>query len=906
MRIFQPKLIIGLLAVFLCVWPARGQEAAANAMQTLINSACASGMPNGFVEFKKRQIARRMADDEQTLTSLNADQQQNAASYSPADQNDYRALVNQLNAEIWEAGLYLQHDCPTELGAVAAGGPPTAAAAVATTPVDPTAAPPNDPATAPKAAEAGKPANVAPANGGNATNGQTLANAAAPAIGATPGSTSETTAEAKKQGAKKSGDAQAQAGAAAPPAAPTPKAGNEVKGAAGQGANVGSSETEANATNQPAVVAPPAGRPVPAAAGGAAAAPFTLSGTKLPFAKQELGQKSTAQTLTVTNPGSTDLTLNKLAVAGANAGDFSVVADNCGAPIPKNGGTCTFSVFFQPSTVGDETASIPVAAGGTSVSVSLSGTGQNPATAPKVFGPLVNNQKVVSGTADKTAIHVNIDVYGADCDKTKYKDCAPVAAGYTANFDGSSGMFSVELYESDAKPYTLKTNDFVMVTETVQTAMNGGSGPASWTLVPANPVPLQVQQASYSESTVPWGNVTPTFSTGFMLSQNNGQFSQYNFYLDLNVDTSYHISSDPQKRLNAFVDAQLTSVAAASCQSQTGAAGSGAASGGSGAASAGANVGAACLDLGNGFSSFLSSQKAAVVQGGLYYPWLIPTAKWSYGGHTNALFLGPIVKGGLQNVISTSQTTTNPNASAASSTTTTGTTTSTVAASGLYGNYSFGARFGHFQLWDSWNVAPDLLSYMDVTFGKWTNLYQCPTQGCNANATNLTQPFMLGVEGKLKVPSTPMILGFSTIKPFATSAKTDFRFTVGIKTDLSCLLTALKTPSVLNSSGSCEKTTGTTQKTTAETAVLTVASSTLPDAKVKASYSETIQLQGGKSPYKWTVTEGFPEGLKLNSSTGQITGTPTQAGTDSFVVTVTDSSTPTMTATKNLTIKVTQ
>jgi hypothetical protein len=58
--------------------------------------------------------------------------------------------------------------------------------------------------------------------------------------------------------------------------------------------------------------------------------------------------------------------------------------------------------------------------------------------------------------------------------------------------------------------------------------------------------------------------------------------------------------------------------------------------------------------------------------------------------------------------------------------------------------------------------------------------------------------------------------------------------------------------------------------------------------------SVNLQLgaSGGTSPYTWSAT-GLPAGLTLSASTGQITGTPTTAGTYNVTVTATDSaSTP--------------
>lgn len=46
---------------------------------------------------------------------------------------------------------------------------------------------------------------------------------------------------------------------------------------------------------------------------------------------------------------------------------------------------------------------------------------------------------------------------------------------------------------------------------------------------------------------------------------------------------------------------------------------------------------------------------------------------------------------------------------------------------------------------------------------------------------------------------------------------------------------------------------------------------------------------GGISPYTWTLRSGqLPPGLSLQASPGRIMGTPTTAGTFTFVVRVTD------------------
>jgi hypothetical protein len=69
---------------------------------------------------------------------------------------------------------------------------------------------------------------------------------------------------------------------------------------------------------------------------------------------------------------------------------------------------------------------------------------------------------------------------------------------------------------------------------------------------------------------------------------------------------------------------------------------------------------------------------------------------------------------------------------------------------------------------------------------------------------------------------------------------------------------------------------------------LAVDTSTLPDGKVGEAYSQTLAATGGATPYSWSLTwGGLPDGLNL-SSAGVVSGTPTNYGTFSFIVQVTD------------------
>jgi len=86
---------------------------------------------------------------------------------------------------------------------------------------------------------------------------------------------------------------------------------------------------------------------------------------------------------------------------------------------------------------------------------------------------------------------------------------------------------------------------------------------------------------------------------------------------------------------------------------------------------------------------------------------------------------------------------------------------------------------------------------------------------------------------------------------------------------------------------------------------LVITTTSLPDGQVGVAYSQTLAATGGVTPYSWAVVSGsLPAGLSLNSSTGEISGTPTTAETANFTVEVTDSDTPASTDQQALSITV--
>ena len=92
---------------------------------------------------------------------------------------------------------------------------------------------------------------------------------------------------------------------------------------------------------------------------------------------------------------------------------------------------------------------------------------------------------------------------------------------------------------------------------------------------------------------------------------------------------------------------------------------------------------------------------------------------------------------------------------------------------------------------------------------------------------------------------------------------------------------------------------------------IAITTDALPAGQVGFHYSTTVQAENGASPYTWTITAGIlPAGvtsqqnLRLDATTGVISGRPGESGTFAISVKVTDSDTPPTTDSKQFTIEI--
>ena len=88
---------------------------------------------------------------------------------------------------------------------------------------------------------------------------------------------------------------------------------------------------------------------------------------------------------------------------------------------------------------------------------------------------------------------------------------------------------------------------------------------------------------------------------------------------------------------------------------------------------------------------------------------------------------------------------------------------------------------------------------------------------------------------------------------------------------------------------------------------LLIITTSLPNGRFGLAYTASMNAALGTPPYSFAVTEGLlPKGLSIatNAMNATISGAPTEAGTATFKVTVTDSGVPVQTITKQYTVNV--
>ena len=127
----------------------------------------------------------------------------------------------------------------------------------------------------------------------------------------------------------------------------------------------------------------------------------SLSPSSLSFGNQPVGATSTPQNVTLTNTGTSPLSIAGVGITGQNPGDFTQT-NNCGTSVAA-GASCTFTVTFTPTASGNRSATLNITdnAGGSPQHVSLAGTGIGPMATLNPTSLSFGNQSVGTTSGPK-------------------------------------------------------------------------------------------------------------------------------------------------------------------------------------------------------------------------------------------------------------------------------------------------------------------------------------------------------------------------------------------------------------------------------------------------------------------------------------------------------------------------
>jgi len=292
-----------------------------------------------------------------------------------------------------------------------------------------------------------------------------------------------------------------------------------------------------------------------------------------------------------------------------------------------------------------------------------------------------------------------------------------------------------------------------------------------------------------------WGRVRGYFSAGMIFSKEREDFSQSDMFLDFTLDKNY--VAKPFlifKDLNTFFNARLTSIPVVEKETT--------ATDGTPPAAQDDCTGVEC-------ETFLSSKKAAMMQAGIYLPMYWDFTTWfrrverpdkTYRWEKNALFIAPLAKGGIVTITGDRQTA----------------EAQQFGGDDVFNFFSFGAMLGHFRLHmrkkdggkeyeSNPNIAPELISWLTLSAGRWENFeIEVPTGDKDAMGNDINvrrRPWRIEALGRLKIPETPFIIGFDG--NFGKGPD-DLRFLFGTRFDIGKIMRTLKLASAEDKVGQKE------------------------------------------------------------------------------------------------------
>ena len=185
-------------------------------------------------------------------------------------------------------------------------------------------------------------------------------------------------------------------------------------------------------------------------------------------------------------------------------------------------------------------------------------------------------------------------------------------------------------------------------------------------------------------------------------------------------------------------------------------------------------------------NEFIASQKGATVQIGMYAPLYGPKTSWIHQAQVNTLFAAPVFRFGIQTITedpAPAQSSTIPGTSGGTQTIATRTVATAPDEDDVFHFWSVGFGVGHYRLTGTRNEAPELISYLHITWGKAEAFESKGADGV------IVKPSRWFVEGRLKIPDTALQVGFDAN---LGAGPDDVRFVFGTRFDLGAVIGRMK------------------------------------------------------------------------------------------------------------------
>jgi hypothetical protein len=233
---------------------------------------------------------------------------------------------------------------------------------------------------------------------------------------------------------------------------------------------------------------------------------LTSSASTLSFGDVNSGSTSAAQTVTVTNPGTSAVSVSSVSVTG----DYTQT-NTCGSSIAA-GGSCTVSVKFAPTSGGPLTGTLSVAtsAPGSPLTVALSGTGVTATT------NLALGQPATASSDYETYVPANV----TDGNTSSYWESADGAAypqTLTVQLPSDESIGSLQLFLPPATAWSTRTETLSVLGSANGTTFSQIVGSAAYTFNPAtgNEVTISLPSGTTAE----YVELSFTGNTGWSAAQ---------------------------------------------------------------------------------------------------------------------------------------------------------------------------------------------------------------------------------------------------------------------------------------------------------------------------------------------------------------------------------------------------